>query len=107
MNNEFIYEWNMPLISSRLLQNIPHGPKPQQLVFGLMLGQERKQTRLMAQHTFWSILPLRYAAITSIRVGVITDRIQGTQSRTQQQLELEIENMGGHLNAYTSVGWKL
>jgi hypothetical protein len=28
---------------------------------------------------------------------------QGTNKRTQQQLELEIENMGGHLNAYTSV----
>lgn len=28
---------------------------------------------------------------------------QGTGRRTQQQLELEIENMGGHLNAYTSV----
>ncbi|KAI1413245.1 mitochondrial-processing peptidase subunit beta [Hypoxylon sp. FL1857] len=27
---------------------------------------------------------------------------KGTQRRTQQQLELEIENMGGHLNAYTS-----
>ena len=29
--------------------------------------------------------------------------MQGTEKRTQQQLELEIENMGGHLNAYTSV----
>ena len=29
--------------------------------------------------------------------------VQGTKNRTQQQLELEIENMGGHLNAYTSV----
>ena len=28
---------------------------------------------------------------------------QGTQKRSQSQLELEIENMGGHLNAYTSV----
>lgn len=28
---------------------------------------------------------------------------QGTKNRTQQQLELEIENMGAHLNAYTSV----
>jgi processing peptidase subunit beta len=28
---------------------------------------------------------------------------KGTEKRTQQQLELEIENMGGHLNAYTSV----
>ncbi|ODQ68483.1 hypothetical protein NADFUDRAFT_68698 [Nadsonia fulvescens var. elongata DSM 6958] len=27
---------------------------------------------------------------------------KGTKHRTQQQLELEIENMGGHLNAYTS-----
>ncbi|KAF3932749.1 hypothetical protein ABW19_dt0205798 [Dactylella cylindrospora] len=27
---------------------------------------------------------------------------KGTTSRTQNQLELEIENMGGHLNAYTS-----
>jgi predicted Zn-dependent peptidase len=31
------------------------------------------------------------------------ERTQGTKNRTQQQLELEIENMGGHLNAYTSV----
>lgn len=27
---------------------------------------------------------------------------KGTKNRTQQQLELEIENMGAHLNAYTS-----
>jgi processing peptidase subunit beta len=27
---------------------------------------------------------------------------KGTNKRTQQQLEVEIENMGGHLNAYTS-----
>lgn len=27
---------------------------------------------------------------------------KGTKKRTQQQLELEVENMGGHLNAYTS-----
>lgn len=27
---------------------------------------------------------------------------KGTEKRTQQQLEMEIENMGGHLNAYTS-----
>jgi len=27
---------------------------------------------------------------------------KGTQKRSQSQLELEIENMGGHLNAYTS-----
>ena len=27
---------------------------------------------------------------------------KGTKRRTQTQLELEIENMGAHLNAYTS-----
>lgn len=27
---------------------------------------------------------------------------KGTKTRTQRQLEVEIENMGGHLNAYTS-----
>ena len=27
---------------------------------------------------------------------------KGTKTRTQKQLEVEIENMGGHLNAYTS-----
>lgn len=27
---------------------------------------------------------------------------KGTKKRTQQQLELQVENMGGHLNAYTS-----
>jgi hypothetical protein len=32
-----------------------------------------------------------------------TDLEQGTNRRSQHELELEIENMGGHLNAYTSV----
>lgn len=27
---------------------------------------------------------------------------KGTKRRTQTQLELEVENMGAHLNAYTS-----
>lgn len=27
---------------------------------------------------------------------------QGTQKRSQMDLELEVENMGAHLNAYTS-----
>ena len=27
---------------------------------------------------------------------------QGTKNRSQMELELEIENMGAHLNAYTS-----
>ena len=27
---------------------------------------------------------------------------QGTKNRSQMELELEVENMGAHLNAYTS-----
>ena len=36
---------------------------------------------------------------------MVTDLIsfsQGTANRTQHELELEVENMGAHLNAYTS-----
>jgi hypothetical protein len=33
----------------------------------------------------------------------LSDCLQGTNNRSRHQLELEIENMGGHLNAYTSV----
>jgi hypothetical protein len=28
--------------------------------------------------------------------------LQGTSKRTQRELELEVENLGAHLNAYTS-----
>ena len=34
---------------------------------------------------------------------MLTLLVKGTSNRNQRQLELEIENMGGHLNAYTSV----
>ncbi len=42
----------------------------------------------------------RYSLLGDLEANCI---LKGTQSRTQHQLELEIENMGGHLNAYTSV----
>lgn len=32
----------------------------------------------------------------------VCDLFQGTQKRSQTDLELEVENMGAHLNAYTS-----
>lgn len=47
--------------------------------------------RTTASPTFWSTWRSRYIALK-----------QGTKSRTQVQLEKQIENMGGHLNAYTS-----
>lgn len=35
-------------------------------------------------------------------LGICNVVIQGTKNRSQMQLELEVENMGAHLNAYTS-----
>jgi hypothetical protein len=40
--------------------------------------------------------------IFGAHVHTILPGRQGTTSRTQADLEIEIENMGGHLNAYTS-----
>lgn len=37
-----------------------------------------------------------------LRVHVSVLRTQGTKKRSQTALELEFENMGAHLNAYTS-----
>lgn len=36
------------------------------------------------------------------RISAVSFIKQGTQKRTQVDLELEVENMGAHLNAYTS-----
>ena len=57
----------------------------------------------MAQLISWSISPSRSAQVAWIADTNYTDNRKGTGNRTQHQLELEIENMGGHLNAYTSV----
>ena len=43
--------------------------------------------------------------VRSLRSSLLTWRRplgQGTEKRTKEQLELEVENMGAHLNAYTS-----
>merc|ERR1712036_110882 len=49
-----------------------------------MLAAASKRRKRTARHTFSSMA------------------FKGTDRRTQQSLELEIENMGAHLNAYTS-----
>jgi len=68
-----------------------------------MLVAERKPIGQMAQLTSWNISHSRSVRRRYRSEGALSDNYQGTQQRTQHQLELEIENMGGHLNAYTSV----
>ena len=68
-----------------------------------MLGVEQKQTRPMGPHISWSIWLSRHENPHATFEFMAHQDFQGTKNRTQQQLELEIENMGGHLNAYTSV----
>ena len=52
----------------------------------------------------WIDAGSRYETAANSGVAHFLEHIsfKGTQKRTQQQLEVEIENMGGHLNAYTS-----
>lgn len=42
------------------------------------------------------------SVMQNISQGLFTCVSQGTRKRSQLDLELEIENMGAHLNAYTS-----
>jgi processing peptidase subunit beta len=58
-----------------------------------------RMTRITALHTSWSTWPSRLAQCSSISFDSL---LQGTGKRSQTQLELEVENMGAHLNAYTS-----
>lgn len=51
-------------------------------------------------HTFVFILPQYLLTVSPLPVS--SHRSQGTGKRSQHQLELEVENLGAHLNAYTS-----
>ena len=68
----------------------------------------------MAQHTFWSICPSKaprcgskqltasHVAASLLCKSCITNEPGAVQKRSVQELEVEIENLGAHLNAYTS-----
>ncbi len=92
------------LTGGRLRRNIRHGLRLRPLVFGSTLVAEQKQTRPMERLTSWNIWLSRYNRSHDVARRNMAQKIQGTNRRSQHQLELEIENMGGHLNAYTSVG---
>lgn len=72
-----------------------------------MPALEQRQTEQTALLTFSSTWPSRVSRYGSACLLLFTtDSLSrhslGTQKRTQRALELEVENLGAHLNAYTS-----
>lgn len=71
---------------------------------GLRVASETVQGSETATVGVWIDAGSRYETASSNGVAHFLEHLafKGTHKRTQQQLEVEIENMGGHLNAYTS-----
>lgn len=71
---------------------------------GLRVGSETVQGSETATVGVWIDAGSRYETAENNGVAHFLEHLafKGTAKRTQQQLEVEIENMGGHLNAYTS-----
>ena len=71
---------------------------------GLRVASETVQGSETATVGVWIDAGSRYETAANNGVAHFLEHLsfKGTSKRTQQQLEVEIENMGGHLNAYTS-----
>jgi processing peptidase subunit beta len=71
---------------------------------GLRVASESVQGSETATVGVWIDAGSRYETSKNNGVAHFLEHLsfKGTSKRTQQQLEVEIENMGGHLNAYTS-----
>jgi processing peptidase subunit beta len=71
---------------------------------GLRVASETVQGAETATVGVWIDAGSRYETAANNGVAHFLEHLafKGTMKRTQQQLEVEIENMGGHLNAYTS-----
>lgn len=75
---------------------------------GSMLAVAMRTKGTTARHTSWSTWRSRWGGEDGVGLShvCVSDRLfvrlQGTRKRSQLDLELEIENMGAHLNAYTS-----
>ena len=71
---------------------------------GLRVASETVQGSATATVGVWIDAGSRYETAENNGVAHFLEHItfKGTAKRTKQQLEVEIENMGGHLNAYTS-----
>jgi processing peptidase subunit beta len=73
----------------------------------LTLALEQRPTEQMALLTFSSIWLSRVSRCADVcllqtEADCLFGALKGTQKRTQRALELEVENLGAHLNAYTS-----
>jgi len=71
---------------------------------GLRVGSETVAGSETATVGVWIDAGSRYETAANNGTSHFLEHMafKGTSKRTQQQLEMEIENMGGHLNAYTS-----
>lgn len=71
---------------------------------GLRVASETVQGAETATVGVWIDAGSRYESAENNGAAHFLEHLafKGTAKRTQQQLEVEIENMGGHLNAYTS-----
>jgi len=71
---------------------------------GLRVASETVQGSETATVGVWIDAGSRYETAANNGVAHFLEHLafKGTSKRTQTQLEVEIENMGGHLNAYTS-----
>lgn len=71
---------------------------------GLRVASETIQGSETATVGVWIDAGSRYETAQNNGVAHFLEHLafKGTAKRTQKQLEIEIENMGGHLNAYTS-----
>lgn len=74
------------------------------LTSGLRVASETVQGSETATVGVWIDAGSRYETARNNGVAHFLEHLsfKGTSKRSQQQLEVEIENMGGHLNAYTS-----
>ena len=71
---------------------------------GLRIASETNMGSETATVGVWIDAGSRYESSKNNGVAHFLEHMsfKGTSKRSQQQLEVEIENMGGHLNAYTS-----
>jgi len=70
-----------------------------------MLVADMKMPKTMEWLTLWSIWLSRFFSYNDnvcYFLPFICVYVQGTGKRTQSQLEIEIEDLGAQLNAYTS-----
>ena len=82
-----------------------HSPWAQTSTVGVWIdaGSRAETDQTNGTAHFLEHLAFKVVILLAISLALVLIFAKGTNKRSQHQLELEIENMGGHLNAYTSV----